>query len=98
MRTTKMFDDSDGTSANDDHVESDFAFLYEEDDDPEVFFVPYVWEVIVCAVTASYLEWDKRGVKVFSTEDEEDEEDDNSRKEKEATTEGTYSKDVMDVV
>ena len=28
--------------------EADFTFSYEEEADPEVFFVPYIWEVIVC--------------------------------------------------
>lgn len=43
----------------------DFTFTYEEETDPEIFFVPYVWEVIVCTVTASSIEWDKNKIQVF---------------------------------
>lgn len=44
----------------------DFKFTYEEESDPETFFVPYVWEVIVSTVTSSSLEWDRMNIKVFS--------------------------------
>ena len=43
----------------------DFTFTYEEEADPEIFFVPYLWEVIICVLTASSLEWDKANIKVF---------------------------------
>jgi Dyggve-Melchior-Clausen syndrome protein len=43
----------------------DFQFTYEEEADPEVFFVPYIWEVVVCAVTASTVEWEKNKIQVF---------------------------------
>ena len=43
----------------------DFRFTYEEESDPESFFVPYIWEVIVCAVTASSVEWNKDSIQVF---------------------------------
>lgn len=42
-----------------------FTFTYEEEADPEIFFVPYVWEVIVCAVTSSSVEWNKSRIQVF---------------------------------
>ncbi|KAL3943683.1 MAG: hypothetical protein SGBAC_002227 [Bacillariaceae sp.] len=44
---------------------SDFTFTYEEDADPESFFVPYVWEVIVCVVTSSNIEWKKNDIRAF---------------------------------
>lgn len=44
----------------------DFKFTYEEESDPEIFFIPYVWEVIVSTVTSSSIEWDKIDIKVFS--------------------------------
>lgn len=44
----------------------DFMFTYEEEADPEVFFVPYVWEVIVCVLTASSIEWQKDRIQVFA--------------------------------
>lgn len=42
-----------------------FTFTYEEETDPETFFVPYVWEVIVCCATASAVEWRKPSIRVF---------------------------------
>jgi len=42
-----------------------FTFTYEEESDPEIFFVPYVWEVIVCAATSSLIEWNKSRILVF---------------------------------
>ena len=44
----------------------DFKFTYEEEADPETFFIPYLWEVIVSTVTASSLEWDRMHIKVFA--------------------------------
>lgn len=43
----------------------DFRFTYEEESDPESFFVPYIWEVIVCAVSASSIEWNRDYIQVF---------------------------------
>ena len=43
----------------------DFRFTYEEESDPESFFVPYIWEVIVCSVSASSIEWDRNSIQVF---------------------------------
>jgi hypothetical protein len=42
-----------------------FTFTYEEESDPESFFVPYVWEVVVCVATASLMEWVKPRIQVF---------------------------------
>jgi hypothetical protein len=44
----------------------DFTFTYEEEADPEIFFVPYVWETIVCAVTSSTIEWKKDEIRAFA--------------------------------
>jgi hypothetical protein len=38
---------------------------------PEIFFVPYVWEVIVCVVTSSSVAWDKNRIQVFPLLDDE---------------------------
>ena len=46
-------------------TEDDFTFTYEEEADPEIFFVPYVWDVIVCVMTSSTMEWDKSHINVF---------------------------------
>eukprot|EP00557_Chaetoceros_sp_GSL56_P011355 CAMPEP_0176480042 /NCGR_PEP_ID=MMETSP0200_2-20121128/2066_1 /TAXON_ID=947934 /ORGANISM="Chaetoceros sp., Strain GSL56" /LENGTH=1076 /DNA_ID=CAMNT_0017876135 /DNA_START=179 /DNA_END=3409 /DNA_ORIENTATION=+ len=43
----------------------DFKFTYEEESDPEIFFIPYIWEVIVSTVTCSSLEWNKEHIQVF---------------------------------
>lgn len=45
---------------------ADFKFTYEEEADPETFFIPYLWSVIVCTVASSLVEWDKRNIKVFA--------------------------------
>jgi hypothetical protein len=44
----------------------DFKFTYEEESDPEIFFIPYLWEVIVSTVTSSLLEWDRKNIRVFA--------------------------------
>jgi hypothetical protein len=49
----------------------DFTFTYEEEADPEIFFVPYVWEVIVCVVTSSSVAWDKNRIQIFPLLDDE---------------------------
>jgi len=51
----------------------DFTFTYEEEADPEIFFIPYVWEVIVCAVTAGTIDWDSNHIQVFPLLEIEDE-------------------------
>jgi hypothetical protein len=51
--------------------ESDFTFSYEEEADPEIFFVPYIWEVVVCVVTSSTIDWDTSRIKVFPLLEEE---------------------------
>jgi len=58
---------SDSTRALDctDTDSEDFAFTYEEEAVPEVFFLPYVWEVLVCAITSGSLEWDKAKISIF---------------------------------
>ena len=50
---------------------SDFTFSYEEEADPEIFFVPYVWEVIVCVITSSTIDWDKNRIQIFPLLDDE---------------------------
>jgi hypothetical protein len=73
-------------------TEDDFTFTYEEEADPEIFFVPYVWEVIVCVMTSATMEWEKSRIKVFpllevdddtaehdvALDDDDDDDDDNS--------------------
>jgi len=54
----------------------DFTFTYEEEADPEIFFVPYLWEVIVCVVTSTSIEWNKNRIQVFPLLEEEPEEED----------------------
>jgi hypothetical protein len=49
----------------------DFNFTYEEETDPEIFFVPYVWETVVTTVTASNIEWDKNKIQVFELLEEQ---------------------------
>lgn len=76
----------------------DFTFTYEEEQDPEIFFVPYVWEVIVCAVTSSSIEWDKSKIQGFALLEEEDRGPEMEDLDHVPAPQGTYAKDVQDVV
>jgi hypothetical protein len=54
-------------------TEDDFLpFTYQEEADPEIFFLPYVWDMIVSVVTASTMEWRKNEIKAFALLDEVD--------------------------
>jgi len=77
----------------------DFRFSYEEEADPENFFVPYIWEVVVCVVSASSVEWHKNEIQVFPLlEVEETPSDvaDAATEENGAT--GVFAQDLTDVV
>jgi hypothetical protein len=79
----------------------DFTFTYEEEADPEIFFVPYVWETIVCVATSSFVEWNKNKILIFPLLEEEAiaEHDADGGDEPAATTDPTrFSLDVSDVV
>ena len=81
----------------------DFTFTYEEEADPEIFFVPYVWEVIVCVVTSASIEWYKNHIQVFPLLEEEEEEDDIEEYDDNGDTPETsmipqFARDVSDVV
>jgi hypothetical protein len=81
--------------------EADFTFSYEEEADPEIFFVPYIWEVIVCVVTASSIDWDTNRIQVFALiEDDEDGADEEGMTENNGNHTGTegFAKDVSDIV
>lgn len=76
----------------------DFTFTYEEEADPEIFFLPYVWEVTTCAVTASRIEWQKNEILIFPLlEVEETGSMQHSDADAPVPT-GGFSKDVSDVV
>ena len=55
--------------------DEDFTFSYEEETDPEIFFVPYLWEVIVCVVTSGTMDWKKDDIQVFALLDEVEHDD-----------------------
>ena len=63
IQLLRSFNENNGEGSVD--SDEDFAFTYEEESDPEIFFLPYVWEVIVCVVSSSILEWDKQSIKIF---------------------------------
>ena len=50
------------------------TFTYEEEADPEVFFVPYIWDVIVCTLTTTTttMEWDRAKIGLFPLNEEVD--------------------------
>lgn len=77
--------------------DDDYTYTYEEEADPEIFFVPYVWEVIVCAVTSTGIEWHKDRIQVFPLLD--DDEPQMATPIEESTADPTkFSSDVVDVV
>ena len=77
----------------------DFTFTYEEEADPEIFFVPYVWEIVVCVVTASSVEWNKPRIQVFPLLEERDMEIPLVEVHEQGLADPTqFSKDVSDVV
>lgn len=41
------------------------TFTYQEEEDPEIFFVPYVWQVVVESSSISDMAWDRRRIRVF---------------------------------
>ena len=76
----------------------DFTFTYEEEADPEIFFVPYLWEVMVCAVTASSIEWQKNEIRIFPLLEAEEAVLTHSGEEQASVQPQAFSKDVSDVV
>jgi len=78
----------------------DIAFTYEEEMDPETFFVPYVWETIVCAVTSGTIEWKKENIQAFTLLEPFDEESAQipERNGVPEPDSGQFSDDVGDVV
>jgi hypothetical protein len=64
-------DEARGRTSSADSIASEatdlgnLTFTYEEEADPEVFFVPYLWDVIVGALTTSTLEWSRDKILVF---------------------------------
>lgn len=49
-------------------TDEDFTYLYEEEDDPEIFFVPYVWDVVSSVVTPGFIDWERYRINITSTE------------------------------
>jgi hypothetical protein len=76
----------------------DFTFTYEEEADPEIFFVPYVWEVVVSVITSGSLEWNKNGIQVFPLLEEVMLSEVHVATDEPSTTVQEYSQDVSDVV
>ena len=76
--------------------QDDFTFTYEEEADPETFFVPYVWEVVVCCVSAGSLEWEKDRIRVFPLLDDDYVPD--SKEVMDKPDKQAFAKDVSDVV
>ena len=41
----------------------------------ETFFVPYVWDVIICTLTSTTMEWSRSKIRIFPLNDDDDEEE-----------------------
>lgn len=76
----------------------DFTFTYEEEADPEIFFAPYVWEVIVCVLTSASIEWHKNNIQVFPLQEERVETIDFATDGTPESTIPQFARDVTDVV
>lgn len=76
----------------------DFTFTYEEEADPEIFFVPYLWEVVVCAVTASNIEWQKNDIQIFPLLDVDEVDLGQPTESQSLLPQQAFSQDVIDVV
>lgn len=72
--------------------------MYEEESDPEVFFVPYVWEIIVSVVTSSSIEWETNKIKVFPLLDEPLDDHPDGLMDAPQHDSTKFSTDVLDVV
>ena len=57
--------DSISSEATDATDLGNLTFTYEEEADPEVFFVPYLWDVIVGTLTLSTHEWSREKILAF---------------------------------
>merc|ERR1711862_886337 len=60
------------SSTTNSNINGDFTFIYEEDIHPEVFFVPYIWEVVVKVVTHNFLEWNLDNISLFLDDNKDD--------------------------
>ena len=65
--------------------------------------MPYVWEVIVCVVTSTSIEWNKNRIQVFPLLEEEPDEEEDSNEFGSDAGETTsiipqFARDVNDVV
>jgi hypothetical protein len=78
--------------------EDDYTFTYEEEADPEIFFVPYVWEVVVCCTTSTTISWKKDDIRVFPLLEKIDDDDFARGLESGNTGDGEYAKNVDELV
>ena len=65
---------------------------------PEIFFLPYVWEIIVSIVTASSLEWSKKNIKIFALSNSVASEENYDGQRNTTTSGSDYAEDIADVV
>jgi hypothetical protein len=79
-------------------AEEDFTFTYEEETDPEIFFVPYVWEVVVCCTTSTTISWKKDDIRAFGLLDKIEDDDIGSDIGRGTTGNGEFAKNVDELV
>lgn len=94
----KRIDDLEGAVAERRRKEEDFTFTYEEEADPEIFFVPYTWEVVVSAVTSGTLDWHQDKIRVFALLDKAQDMLGANGNGDVAPSPAQFSQDVSDVV
>lgn len=77
----------------------DFIVYYEEEADPKICFVQYIWETIIYAMASSTIEWRKDEIHVFPLLDPMDDPVPAESDQQVATSSnGDYAKDTKEIV
>ena len=72
LRRNSHSDDSSASSVASDASDlGNLTFQYEEEADPEVFFLPYLWDIVVSTLTtSSSMEWRRSSIQIFALNDD----------------------------
>ena len=66
LRQNSHSDDSSSVASDASDL-GNLTFQYEEESDPEVFFLPYLWDIVVSTLTtSSSMEWRRSSIQIFA--------------------------------
>lgn len=66
LRQNSHSDDSSSVASDASDL-GNLTFQYEEEADPEVFFLPYLWDIVVSTLTtSSSMEWRRSSIQIFA--------------------------------